>query len=221
MAPIDGKHNFIYLTAALILTLLVSAMFPYVENDVSIGAYGLKAMLLATFAVTLVSLRFGQYWRTFIGVLIVVYVALASLQYVFIFEDKDYLFLILLLVFFIGTAYGMAQQVLFSGKVDLNEVVGSIALFLLIGLIWSVFYLIIIEITPTAFNGLEAKNWVGNFSDAAYFSFVTLTTLGYGDISPESAFARVVVYLEAIAGVFYMAIVVASLINASQQQSKE
>nr|WP_269764034.1 potassium channel family protein [Shewanella benthica] len=50
----------------------------------------------------------------------------------------------------------------------------------------------------------------------AYFSFVTLTTLGYGDISPISPFSQVLVYMEAIAGVFYMAIVVASLVSSNQ-----
>ncbi|MCV5959457.1 potassium channel family protein, partial [Escherichia coli] len=49
----------------------------------------------------------------------------------------------------------------------------------------------------------------------AYFSFVTLTTLGYGDISPLTPLAQVVVYLEAITGVFYMAIVVSSLVSSN------
>ncbi|WP_123713126.1 potassium channel family protein [Sinobacterium caligoides] len=217
----NRHHNFIYLTLSLVFTLLVSALFPYVENEVGIGAYGLKAMLLATFAVTLVSLRFGQYWRPFIAVLIAVYISLAIVQYLLLMQEREYLFLSVLLVFFIGTAYGTARQVLFSGHVDLNEVVGSIAIFLLVGLIWAVFYLLIMEASPDAFNGLEQNSWVANFSDAAYFSFVTLTTLGYGDISPATDFARVVVYLEAIFGVFYMAVVVASLINANQNQTKD
>jgi len=55
--------------------------------------------------------------------------------------------------------------------------------------------------------------WYDNFADVAYFSFVTLTTLGYGDISPIVPIARFLVYMEAIVGVFYMAILVASLIG--------
>ena len=51
-------------------------------------------------------------------------------------------------------------------------------------------------------------------------SFVTLTTLGYGDISPNTPFAQVAVYMEAIAGVFYMAIVVASLVSAGLAQKE-
>ena len=47
-----------------------------------------------------------------------------------------------------------------------------------------------------------------------YYSFVTLTTLGYGDISPVSHVAHALSYLEAVAGVMYMAILVASLIGS-------
>ena len=61
---------------------------------------------------------------------------------------------------------------------------------------------------------VKYKSWILT-SNAAYFSFVTLTTLGYGDISPLTPLAQVVVYLEAITGVFYMAIVVSSLVSSN------
>jgi voltage-gated potassium channel Kch len=50
-----------------------------------------------------------------------------------------------------------------------------------------------------------------------YFSFVTLTTLGYGDISPVTPVAQVLVVLEAVTGMFYIAIIVASLIGAAMR----
>ncbi|MDB4410029.1 potassium channel family protein, partial [Gammaproteobacteria bacterium] len=55
--------------------------------------------------------------------------------------------------------------------------------------------------------------WLENYTSAIYFSFVTITTLGYGDISPVLPLARFLVIMEAIVGVFYMAILVASLIG--------
>ena len=54
-----------------------------------------------------------------------------------------------------------------------------------------------------------------------YFSFVTLSTLGYGDISPASEIARSLVYLEAICGQFYIAILVASLVGAHMSEQAE
>ena len=70
-----------------------------------------------------------------------------------------------------------------------------------------------IEAIPGAFNGLPQAPWIDNFATVIYFSFVTITTLGYGDISPALPLARFLVYMEAIVGVFYMAILVASLIG--------
>ncbi|VAW64645.1 Potassium channel protein [hydrothermal vent metagenome] len=55
---------------------------------------------------------------------------------------------------------------------------------------------------PGAFNGPEQTVWYDNFSDAAHYSFVTLTTLGYGDISPDIPLARFVVYMETIVECF-------------------
>jgi voltage-gated potassium channel Kch len=92
------------------------------------------------------------------------------------------------------------------------------AIFLLLGLIWATLYLIVLEFSPTAFNGIVARGWVENFPLASYFSYVTLTTLGYGDISPAEPVSRVLVYLEAITGAFYMAVVVASLVGARRAE---
>jgi voltage-gated potassium channel Kch len=58
------------------------------------------------------------------------------------------------------------------------------------------------------------RPWYQVMQQVTYFSFVTLATLGYGDISPASPIAQVIVILEAVTGVFYLAVVVASLIGA-------
>jgi len=113
-----------------------------------------------------------------------------------------------------------ARQVLFTGVIDANKIVGAICIYLLLGLIWTLLYLLIAQAIPQAFNGLEHLVWYDNFSDVAYYSFVTLTTLGYGDISPIIPIARFVVYMEAIVGVFYMAILVASLIGIKVSEAQ-
>ena len=107
----------------------------------------------------------------------------------------------------------MAHQVLFTGTITSNDIVGAICIYMLLGLIWALLYLFIAEIVPGSFNGLPQAPWLENFAAAIYFSFVTITTLGYGDISPILPLARFLVIMEAIVGVFYMAILVASLIG--------
>ena len=109
---------------------------------------------------------------------------------------------------------------MFTGTIDGNKIIGSICICLLLGLIWSTFYLLVLEVNPAAFNGLGYASWYQNFPVVTYYSFVTLTTLGYGDISPLAPLARFLVFMEAVVGVFYMAILVASLIGVRMSAHK-
>ncbi|MBT8126524.1 MAG: potassium channel family protein, partial [Gammaproteobacteria bacterium] len=124
-----------------------------------------------------------------------------------------YAHLLILISFYSYATWLAGRQVLFTGPIDTNKVVGAICIYLLMGLIWALSYLLIAQAIPGAFNGLEQSPWYENFADVSYYSYVTLTTLGYGDISPVAPVARFLVYMEAIVGVFYMAILVASLIG--------
>jgi len=128
-------------------------------------------------------------------------------------SGMSYLHLLILTLFYSWATWLAARQVLFTGPIDGNKIVGAICIYLLMGLVWTLSYLFIAQAMPGAFNGLEQVIWYENFADVAYYSFVTLTTLGYGDISPVIPIARFLVYMEAIVGVFYMAILVASLIG--------
>ena len=150
--------------------------------------------------------------------LIVIWIAFVFVKKLVFIPHLNFMMLLLMFAFFWGTFSSICRQILFAGSVDGNKVVGSIALFLLLGLQWALVYLLILGFSANAFSGVEQAPWGQNFSQMVYFSFVTLTTLGYGDISPNTPFAQVVVYLEAIAGVFYMAIVVASLVSAGLAQ---
>jgi hypothetical protein len=64
------------------------------------------------------------------------------------------------------------------------------------------------------------NDYADNFSVAVYFSFVTMTSLGYGDISPAAPIAQVATILAAISGAFYMAVVVATLVGARARVSQ-
>jgi hypothetical protein len=65
---------------------------------------------------------------------------------------------------------------------------------------------------------MEHLPWGQNFTQAAYFSFVTATTPGYGDISPADQFVEALVLIEAIAGVLYMAVFVTGLITTAERE---
>lgn len=211
---ISEKNNFYYLTLALII-LLISSSFQQVLTSGLLDLL-LQFVTVLNFIVCLVSLRFDKKWYRFLIALFVCWLVVAVGRQLMGIKQIDVVMLLLTFTFFLGTFASIFRQILMTGSIDTNKVIGSLALFLLLGLMWAILYLLILEFSPDAFTGMTQLPWGDNFSNAAYFSFVTLTTLGYGDISPVSPVAQVVVYLEAIVGVFYMAIVVASLVGASQ-----
>ncbi len=210
---INEENNFFYLTLALIVLLIGGASAQAVDE----GAieHILQAFTVITFIVCFASLRFDKNWSRFLYSLFGIWILVIVIKAIFHIQEMNVVMLALTFAFFLGTFKSIARQILFTGHVNSNKVIGSVALFLLLGLMWAIAYLILLEFTPDAFTGMEAISWGQNFSNAAYFSFVTLTTLGYGDISPLTPLAQVVVYLEAITGVFYMAIVVSSLVSSN------
>jgi hypothetical protein len=155
-------------------------------------------------------------WRRTVYVLIVLILLLEIISKVLVIEYSRYLNLLILLIFFIHSFVVGSKQILFQGKADLNIIIGSLSLYLLLGLIWSIFYLFLLEIDPNALSNIVATNWQERFSTVTYYSFVTLTTLGYGDILPTNTLSQFFATMESIVGVFYMAIIVASLINTHE-----
>ena len=77
---------------------------------------------------------------------------------------------------------------------------------------WALTYIVIDILDPTAFEQLAVSAWAGG-TDYVYFSFVTLTTLGYGDITPLTPVAQTLAWLEAVVGQLYLAILVARLVG--------
>ncbi|MGL5025258.1 MAG: potassium channel family protein [Shewanella oncorhynchi] len=210
---ISEKNNFIYLTLALIILLISAALVQLLQDNVM--EYIMHGIIIFIFIICFVSLQFDRKWTHFLRALAVVWIGAIAAQHAFHIKEMSMLMLALTFIFFYGTFQSLVRQILFSGKIDTNRLIGSVALFLLLGLMWAVAYLFLLELDPVAFKGLEAIKWEDNFSNSAYFSFVTLTTLGYGDISPVTPIAKTLVYLESIAGVFYMAVVVSSLVSSN------
>jgi voltage-gated potassium channel len=211
MERVSGKNNFLYLVISLVILLLVGALVDQFPSK--LGPHILQAVSVITLASSIIGFRSSRLWfLTGIGftLSVLVVVVLGVLLDV---SGMSYLHLIVLTLFYAWTTWLAGRQVLFTGPIDGNKIVGAICIYLLIGVIWALLYLFIAQAIPGAFNGLAQAIWYDNFADVAYYSFVTLTTLGYGDISPVTPVARFLVYMEAVVGVFYMAILVASLIG--------
>lgn len=205
------RDNFTYLTVALVLLLFITALFDQLE--IALGQLVVQASIIMVIAVGTWSVSSGRRWfHTGIGFVIAIGLLSAagmSLDMV----GLNILWLAVVLAFLVTTTWLAIQQVLFTGSVNINKIIGSICIFLLLGLIWTILYMMIAEVTPDALKGLDSATWYETFPDYLYFSFVTLTTLGYGDISPLTPLAGFLALMEAIVGQFYIAIVVASLVG--------
>lgn len=93
-----------------------------------------------------------------------------------------------------------------------DRLFGAIALYLLLGVIWATLYALVASTVPDAFAGNLPKH--ATMFDWGYFSLVTLTTVGYGDITPVAHVARSLATLEALIGQLYPAIIIARLVSA-------
>lgn len=209
---VSHRDNFIWLLGGLVFLLFSGALFAQYglatgQRLVNISISG--ALLAAVWSLE----QQRDHWlRSRIGLSLVV--ATLMLGDVFL---EDYRLTMVQLTFIFTflclTTYLACKQVLFSGNVDGNKIIGAICIYMMMALAWAFGYLLIEEMYPGSFNGLKHDDWHDNMQDMVYFSFVTLTTLGYGDISPVQPLARFWGYMEAVTGQFYIAILVASLIG--------
>lgn len=208
---ISTEDNFNFLFFALIFLLFsIAAVEQFADGT---GQRFTVAATVVTLVLAIWSIRKKKAWfHTGLGfvamLLVVVIVGLVFDQ-----VGLDYVHLLLMLAFFIMTVIIAGRQVLLTGAITGNKMVGAICIFFLLGLIWAMLYLLLLEWDPASFNNIEYGSWHDNISAIVYFSFVTMTTLGYGEITPALPLARFLAYLEAIMGLFYIAIMVASLVG--------
>jgi hypothetical protein len=129
--------------------------------------------------------------------------------------------LVLLSVFLAYIAGTVLREVFRAKKVTANEIFGAICVYLLLGSIWASWYGLVLSFNHEAFSFATETMVTGSaieiqrdyFSRLNYFSFVTLTTLGYGDIVPRSELARMLAWMQAVTGQLYLAVLIARLVS--------
>ncbi len=129
---------------------------------------------------------------------------------------------------FVGDCFGIAfiaflviiilSFIFGERKVTINVIYASIVVYLLIAIMWSFVYAVLESTQPGSFAIGEGQIEVGRRL-YIYYSFVTITTLGYGDITPTTDLANSVSFLEAVTGQLYIAILIARLVGIHIAQS--
>jgi voltage-gated potassium channel len=126
------------------------------------------------------------------------------------------------IIFFLVIVISLIRQIATARKVSSGVILGSITGYLLLGLVFSIFILFIIQHDPGAIStphGQVAESEESiNASLPVYFSFVTLATVGYGDMVPLKPYTRSLATLMAVTGQFYIAVIVALLIGKFSAQ---
>jgi hypothetical protein len=118
-------------------------------------------------------------------------------------------------VFYVFLLRIVLRAVFSHETVEADTLYGAACGYLLIGMAWTSVYALAALFDPQAFAGnlLDGDGVSPTWPDLLYFSFATLTTLGYGDITPAASGTRSLATVEATTGVLYTAIVVARLVG--------
>jgi hypothetical protein len=115
--------------------------------------------------------------------------------------------------FFVYLTYRMLMYVVRAKRVSASELYCAATVYLLFGFTWAGIYGLVEFLWPGSFSNLGATPDVA-WDQLFYYSFVTLTTLGYGDITPQSELARHLAVLQALTGVLSLSFLVARIVSA-------
>jgi hypothetical protein len=119
------------------------------------------------------------------------------------------------LLFIILVIATLLRFILRARRIDSEVLCAGVSAYLMLGLLWSFAYILVARLVPHAFaftTGPGSSHSMKGFT-AVYFSFITLSTVGYGDIAPVSGVARMLTMMEAVTGTLYMAVMVARLVS--------
>jgi hypothetical protein len=128
-------------------------------------------------------------------------------------------------LFLFGASALVVRSLFGAATVTFDSVLGAVCGYLFLGLGWAVLYALIEGLRPGSFEISPKLVTVGETARPlpqvlTYYSFVTLTTVGYGDIGPVSPAARTLSWIEAVTGQFYLAVIVAGLVSVLAAKGK-
>ncbi len=213
-----APRRFVILLKVLIVFLLLSSLFD------ETGARGFGLLLLSTLvALTTIYAASAERRHLILGLCLGAMWGLLAWSAMFwplgAAQVAADLFFIALSFLAISVAF---RWVLLSEirRIDINVVCGGIVIYLLLGITWALSYRVIEELAPGSFS-LTASDRPPPWSELLYYSYTTLTTLGYGDIVPLRPFARIWATMEAVAGALYLAILIARIVSLYRQEAAD
>ena len=199
------KYANYYLLASIVLVMFLGPM----AFD-----YGMLSLvnLEILFLIILIASIFLHKHNTKLFKITVVSLILILIN-ILIFDLDPSVFQYFLKLLIIGiTIIELFKEILRTKIIDAHIISGAVSIYILIGVFWYLLYMFLLMIDPDSFTfNLQHTNKLS--IDMLYFSFTTLTTLGYGDITPTSYTAKMWAMTEAMVGVMFLAVMIGRLIS--------
>jgi ion channel len=204
------RFSVVYFLYALILNIIVSPFVGEFRGGLLVETALMTLVLLSAL------LAIGGRLRTLVGVFLVAPALVGewlsfwqpSLLFSVVFRGSGLLFIGFVVVQFL-------RFIVRAPRVDLEVLCAGVAVYLMLGLLWSFAYVLVDRLVPDSFVftvGPVFSHSMTGFN-ALYFSFTTLSTVGYGDIVPVSGVARMLAIVEAVFGMFYVALLISRLVS--------
>jgi len=206
------KSRFIYIILAIVLVMLVN---PFIRQTGKIGYF------FATMLITMIPLAsyhaLTEDRKRAITILLIA-APFVILDGINMFFANRYLMVVAysfatILYFYIVVL--LVRNLLSQKIITANLIYCAISIYLLIGIMWAGLYVVLEGISPGSFSGISDN------ADLVYFSFVTLTTVGFGDVAPLSILVKRLAVFEAAMGGIYMAIIIAMIVGRYMSMQAE
>jgi hypothetical protein len=211
------EYGFIWLLV-IVAAVIVATQFSSGESTIQVlfirtGFYFVMIIGIAASSLSLTLRRIGY---GVAAILFLLAIALAvfsneTFQVVYLLATAVYLIIVLIVIF----------ATIFDGnRMTPNKIIGGVAAYLLLAQMWTALYMAVDLIDPHSFL-LGGKPIADDaMAHISYFSFITLSTTGYGDVTATGPLARTLAIFETLIGQLFPAIFIAKLVNAHKGHSK-
>jgi len=216
MAPKNFKNQIQQLIEVRFLVLLILILFmlvltPFLDEFIETKIL-MDVFLTAIFIIIIYSIRLKRSQAIIALFLVLPLIITTWSEYFVDIKTLSLLTRIFGALFFGYAAINILRIIVKSEKVTKETIFAAIVAYLLIALMWAFLYMILERASPGSFSFPDKGLW-GETMRFEYLSFVTITTLGYGDITPVTDQASAMVIMEAVIGQIYLVVLVAWLVG--------
>lgn len=214
----SNDQGFIWLLSAVIIILVLLQFRQFVLGELLLIRIGFFIFMIVAIASSLLSdtgKKLGYAVSTLLLLFGFILTQSKSSGVIIVYSG-------VLTAFMIFTLILLVKQIFGKGIMTWQKIGGGIAAYIIIGLLWTALYLTVFELDPGSFQFsggvIQKENAVRQLS---YFSFITITTTGFGDITAVGPFARVLVIFESLLGQLFPAIFIAKLVGLQIEDSRK